>query len=212
MGEPQSITRHGWKEQKYIENKSFTCGYCGRHVSSDRGYPLNLNKDSSGQQVGGVYICPNCNRPSLINPDNSVLPAHTMGNPVKHLPQDIQTLYEEARTCSSQQAYTATVMICRKILMNVAVERGAQANLKFIEYVNYLSDNGYIPPNGKHWVDHIRTKGNEANHEIKIMSNSDAQELLTFIEMLLRFVHEFPKMIPQSPKTSPHGTGSGLAS
>lgn len=53
--------------------------------------------------------------------------------------------------------------------MNIAVEQGADENLRFIEYVNYLSDNGFIPPNGKQWVDHIRKKGNEATHEIKMM-------------------------------------------
>ena len=63
------------------------------------------------------------------------------------------------------------------MLMNIAVAQGAKEGLKFIEYVNYLSDNGYTPPNGKQWVDHIRKKGNEANHEITLMGVNDAQEL-----------------------------------
>lgn len=42
--------------------------------------------------------------------------------------------------------------------MNIAVDQGAKEGLKFIEYVTYLSDNGYTPPNGKHWDDHIRKK------------------------------------------------------
>ena len=83
--------------------------------------------------------------------------------------------------------------------MNIAVEQGGSEGLKFIEYVNYLSDKGYVPPNGKHWVDHIRKKGNEATHEIALMSDIDAKDLLGFIEMLLRFIYEFPKMIPQQP-------------
>jgi len=83
--------------------------------------------------------------------------------------------------------------------MNIAVELGAQEGLPFIEYVKYLSDNGYVPPNGKHWVDHVRRKGNEAAHEISLMTANDARELLTFVEMLLRFIYEFPSMIPVSP-------------
>ena len=43
-----------------------------------------------------------------------------------------------------------------------------------------------------------RKRGNEATHEIKLMSQTDAKELLTFIEMLLRFVYEFPAMVPAS--------------
>lgn len=83
--------------------------------------------------------------------------------------------------------------------MNVAVQQGAKENLKFIEYVNYIADQGYVPPNGKHWVDHIRKKGNEATHEIAVMGEADARELIVFIEMLLRFIYEFPSMIPSPP-------------
>jgi Domain of unknown function (DUF4145) len=81
------------------------------------------------------------------------------------------------------------------MLMNIAVQQGADEGLKFIEYVTYLSDKGYVPPDGKHWVDHIRKKGNEATHEIAVMGEKEARELLAFIEMLLRFVYEFPKMV-----------------
>jgi hypothetical protein len=38
------------------------------------------------------------------------------------------------------------VLLCRKMLMNVAVHEGAAEGLKFIEYVTYLSDHGYVPP------------------------------------------------------------------
>lgn len=82
------------------------------------------------------------------------------------------------------------------MLMYIAVEQGAREGLRFIEYVNYLSDEGYTPPNGRHWVDHIRKKGNEATHEIAVMQENDAKELLAFTEMLLRFIYEFPSMVP----------------
>lgn len=79
--------------------------------------------------------------------------------------------------------------------MNLAVAQGAKEGLKFIEYVKFLSDNGYIPPNGKHWVDHIRQKGNEATHEIALMNEADAKNILVFTEMLLKFIYEFPAMV-----------------
>jgi hypothetical protein len=85
------------------------------------------------------------------------------------------------------------------MLMNIAVEQGAAEGLKFIEYVSYLADKGFVPPNGRHWVDHIRKKGNEATHEIAIMGEQDACDLISFIEMLLRFIYEFPSMVPAQP-------------
>jgi hypothetical protein len=76
--------------------------------------------------------------------------------------------------------------------MHVAVSKGAPPNQNFLAYVDFLASKGYIPPDGKGWVDHMRSKGNEANHEIKVMSKEDAQELVSFLEMLLKFVFEFP--------------------
>jgi len=111
----------------------------------------------------------------------------------------LNALYEEARRCTGQNCFTGAVLLCRKMLMNIAVQQGAAEGLKFIEYVNHLAQAGFVPPNGKHWVDHIRKKGNEATHEIAVMSEQDARDLLSFIEMLLRFIYEFPSMVPVQP-------------
>jgi hypothetical protein len=79
--------------------------------------------------------------------------------------------------------------------MHIAVEKGAAENLKFIEYVEYLSTKGYIPPDSKEWVDEIREKGNEATHEIVIMSETEAKDLLQLTEMLLKIIYQFPSEI-----------------
>jgi len=80
--------------------------------------------------------------------------------------------------------------------MHIAIKQGAKEGETFIRYVEYLAQAGYVPPNGKPWVDHIRKKGNEANHEIILMSEADAQELISFLEMLLKFIYEFPARVP----------------
>lgn len=76
--------------------------------------------------------------------------------------------------------------------MHIAVAKGAPAGDDFIKYVEYLADNHFIPPDAKQWVDHIRKKGNEANHQINIMSQNEAEELIIFCEMLLKLIYEFP--------------------
>jgi hypothetical protein len=80
--------------------------------------------------------------------------------------------------------------------MNVAVALGAKAGDSFVTYVEFLANKGYVPPNGKHWVDHIRTKSNEANHEITLMSKDEAERLITFVEMMLKFIYELPNVVP----------------
>jgi len=188
---------YNWRKLQALPNKSFICGYCADKVSSDRGFCLARHQDASGEVVGGIHICPNCQGPTFIKLDGTLSPSNAMGNSVSHVPDDLNELYEESRRCTSDNCYTAAVLLCRKMLMNIAVNQGAKEGFEFIEYVNYLSDKGFIPPNGKHWVDHIRKKGNEATHEITVMSQTDAKELLIFTEMLLRFVYEFPSMVSQ---------------
>jgi hypothetical protein len=82
--------------------------------------------------------------------------------------------------------------------MNVAVQKGAAEGLSFIKYVEFLADKGFVPPGGKDWVDHIRKRGNDATHEIALMTQADAEELVIFAEMLLKFIFEFPNRIPRS--------------
>jgi hypothetical protein len=71
----------------------------------------------------------------------------------------------------------------------------------------YLFDNGYIPPDARPWVDHIRAKGNEATHEIPQTTPEDASKLMTMTEVLLRVVYELPTLvnaaIPSAPTNSP---------
>jgi Domain of unknown function (DUF4145) len=79
--------------------------------------------------------------------------------------------------------------------MHIAVNKWAKEGLKFIEYVEYLATNHLIPAWSEEWVDHIREKWNEANHEILIMGKQDAEDLISFSEMLLKLVYEFPANI-----------------
>ncbi|MCK4458549.1 MAG: DUF4145 domain-containing protein [Methanosarcinales archaeon] len=172
-----------------IKSRDFICGHCGLHLASQRGWDAYDKSDI----VAHIYICHNCFQPTYFGPDGKQIPGVAYGNPVHDIPdQYVESLYEEARNCTASNASTAAVLCCRKLLMNLAVSKGASEGQKFIEYVEYLSDKGFIPPDGRDWVDHIRKKGNEATHEIAIVEREDAEELLSFVEMLLKFIYEFP--------------------
>jgi hypothetical protein len=183
-----------WAQAQSITSKSYTCGYCGNVVASDRGYRRASTADK------GIYICPHCDKPSFLS-DSLQIPGVASGNEVTHLPKDVEALYKESRNCVAASCYTAAVLTCRKLLMNIAVAQGADPGKTFVYYVEHLASQGYVPPNGRGWVDHIRKKGNEANHEISLMSKSDAEELILFSEMLLKFVYEFPNRVPSAPST-----------
>lgn len=96
----------------------------------------------------------------------------------------------------SVQAYTAAVMVCRTIIMHVAVDRGAlekKENGKsnsFHFFVDYLEQNSIIPKGAKGWVDKIRTLGNEAIHDLSIMTENDTSLIIGFTTLLLKITYE----------------------
>jgi hypothetical protein len=186
-----------WSNVSNIQPTAYDCGYCGAYVGSNEGY-IGLFGCYTY-----IYICPNCKRPTYINEQGHKVPGTPYGNPVEHISSnEVQSLYEEVRQCMSINAHTAAVLCCRKLLMNIAVSKGAREGLRFIQYVEFLSDQGFIPPDAREWVDHIRQKGNEATHEITIMSRFDAEELVNFVEMLRKLVYEFPTKIRASDRSS----------
>jgi len=124
------------------------------------------------------------------------LPGAVFGSPVHSLPDDVNGIYEEARNCMAISAYTAAAHLLRKLLMNIAVSKGAATGEHFVSYIEFLNSKGYIPPDGKEWVDHIRKMGNEAAHEIRTITKDTAQTLITFSQMLLTFVYDFPARVP----------------
>ncbi len=176
-----------------VESIEYRCGFCGRHVASEKGWTFLTPVEV---EEAKIRICPNCKRPTFLD-SNSQYPSSPVGNSVGSLPLEIETLYNEARMAASANAPTAAVLALRKLLMNIAVNKSASPGLSFQEYVDYLSNEGYISRDGKKWVDHIREKGNEANHVIALMKPSDAEDLIAFAEMLLKTVYEFPSRVPK---------------
>lgn len=182
-----------WADQRKLQSKSYTCGHCGSSISSEKGFfaVLEGNPLHEENAIGWIYICHKCLKPTFFNIDDTQTPGVLYGRKFNvAIPEEINNLYEEAKKCYSVNAFTSTGLCCRKLLMHIAVELGAKEGLKFIEYVNYLDTESYIPRNSKKWVDIIRTKGNEANHEIKILSQKDAEQLIMFSSIIINLIYE----------------------
>lgn len=187
-----------WLNLSVVERISYRCGHCDNIVGPSFGY-LSKNR------VDRIYICPTCNKPTYIcaTENNKIfvqVPGPIFGEYVNYLPDDVRQLYDEARKCLSINAYTSAVLASRKLLMNIAVSLGAEEGKRFADYVAFLEENNWIPPNGKEWVDHIRKVGNIAAHEIPSISRADAIEILEFVSALLRFVYELPGKMSRHKK------------
>ena len=178
-----------WQNTVGVTSENYRCGYCGNDVASNSGW---YTKGGSAH----VRICPQCNVPTFFSARNEQMPGPLLGGNVAGLGDDVSHLYKEARDSITVSAHTGAVMLCRKILMNVSVANGAEEGLSFAQYVEWLVGEGYVPKGSQKWVDYIRSRGNEANHEIRSMTKEDAVGVLRFTEQLLRNMYELPDLVP----------------
>ena len=160
----------------------YTCGYCHKPTS---GFIVAFHMSFNVQWL----ICLNCLHGS-VRDEWGIYPQPLLGDDVIGLPELISSAYDEARRSFSSQSYTACELMCRKILMNVSVDKGASAGQSFTSYIDYIQQQGYITPPMSGWVDIIRKNGNESNHEIKSPDKKHAEGTLSFTTQLLKLVYE----------------------
>lgn len=180
-----------------LPSHSIECAYCGNTIAPNTGFYIKSQYEDIF-----VYKCPLCTNPIIYNSHtDESFPGPMYGRDVKGLPENIQTLYDECRTNYSNKCYTSSQMIARTLLMHIAVEQGAKEGETFAKYIDYLENNGFIPPNGKKWVDFIRKSGNVANHQIVIKEKEETEKVITFLSSLLLFIYELPNEMSEGDKT-----------
>lgn len=162
-----------WAQPHPIREEEYTCGYCMRDVAPNQGYQTNVSNNF-------VAICPGCNRPSFLS-SGKATPSVAFGAVVQNVPADANAIYN--------------ALGLRTLLAHIAVERSAKHGLKFHEYMQYLVDKHYVPTGREGWVDTLRERGNEAAHDLDIMNESEAKQLISFAEMILKVMYEFPARV-----------------
>jgi len=180
-----------------ISFESF-CGHCNlpitldafaRHTSPIAGQTTRRTEFYTG-------ICPKCGKPIIHNYlNNSVLPTSRGFENIKHLPKDVETLYNEIRDAFSMNAFTCCVIAGRTLLANVAVEQGAKDGESFTFYVDYMVSS-FMPHNSsKPWIDKVRSLGNNSAHKLVIGTKENAETSLKFLVAILKIVYEFPNSV-----------------
>lgn len=124
-------------------------------------------------------------------------PAPLPGRSLDGLPEEVEQAYHEARASAGVGANTGSELMCCKILMHVAADKGAKERQPFEFYVDYLQELGYITPPMRPWVDRIRDRANKATHRLPSTTDEQALMTLTFTEQLLRNVYEMPYLTEQ---------------
>lgn len=175
-----------WHNAESLPSRSFICWNCNNQVASSNGY--KTYSDSCRKKI---YLCPHCGAPNSYDVEGKAPLSPLPGKDIEKLPENLNEVYNEIRTCMQNNSFTAAIMLMRKIIMNIAVHEGADKNLKFVQYVDYLCDNGIVHKKSKKKAESVKDLGNDANHEIESRTKEEAQNCLEFIELLLMANYEF---------------------
>ncbi|MCY1023982.1 DUF4145 domain-containing protein [Pyxidicoccus sp. MSG2] len=202
-----------------MQPRPYVCGWCGDRspgaegLEARRHYSLPPEENASGEitfavvnVTGHLRFCEHCNYPTFIEtflqrPElDRQYPPPSFGEPLPGLPADLGTLYEEARHCMAASAFTAAVMLTRKILLHIAAERGAPAKAleRFWTALEYLFTSNTVPRTYASWVDRIRDLGNETNHRIQLCTKEKATDSMAFTTMLLKVLYVLPAQASSS--------------
>ncbi len=179
-----------------LEAKKWQCWHCGSQTGNDRGYAATEHSGGGSQgHLDYIYVCPVCSYPTFFDQSGDQFPGAQFGEPLTDLPPLVDRIYDEARRAMSVAGYHAAAMLCRKLLMHIAVEKGAKENKSFASYVDHLVNSKVIADSLLEYATHVKDLGNEANHEIREIGREEAEEMISFLEMVCRTVYVYPAQL-----------------
>lgn len=139
-----------------------------------------------------IYICPNCVKPSYFSPERGQIPGEKIGEDIKKLPRRIAEVLDETRDCYASNCYTAVVLMCRTLLMHIAVqEKAPKKDPSFAQYIQYIVDKWLVPERCKVRLDQIRSLGGDAAHQITEKTEEDARTSIEFLQIVLKMAYEY---------------------
>lgn len=176
-----------WRNTYRLGARRYVCAYCDTSVSSRTGFWNDYWNCR-------IYICASCDQPTYFGPDGSQFPAPLFGERLQHLPEDVRREYQEIRSCISASAYSAAYLLSRRLLMHLAIAFGAPEGRTFGAYLDHLLSTAHLSENSRRRLERLRSLDVGVGLDTEPV-NRDAIDLFWFLEILLRFLYEFPGKI-----------------
>ena len=117
------------------------------------------------------------------------------------IPEEIQKTLIEAKITFSAQCYRASAVMSRRTLEAITVDKGGSQGI-LAKRINNLVSNGVLDKNLGDWATEIRLIGNTGAHfdPINDVKQEDANQIILFIEELIKYVYIMPAEISRRRK------------
>lgn len=189
------------------------CTNCAALVDGEVIDSYRLDDDDGRAEKYSFLRCPNCYTPFLVLQvnDNFVHMPEIWGEPQRlyppleisidiSVPNALRFIYEEACLCFRFKAYTATAVMCRKILQGIAKTKNINER-DLLQSLQEMKKQEIIENRLYEWADALRLLGNEAAHDIDFRATKqDAKDVLDFTNALLEYVFVFQEKFEQFKK------------
>lgn len=194
------------------------CGSCGREVGLIELKAYTNNAYAQPYQIDDfeVYMCPRCHSGCVLNmkleyrlgktnQEVEMLQRSVVNNSemytlspgpmpmpkIANLPDDVEGAWDEVLNAGRGDAWTAAELMCRKILMHIAVDQFEMEEGKaFVAYVKKFEEEGFFPRMMHPVIDGIRERGNRATHDLAPSTKQQAMKTLEVTHHVLRTIYE----------------------
>jgi len=109
------------------------------------------------------------------------------------VPADIAEVYKETARALHADCPRASVVMARRTLEAITVDKG-ETKGDLVDRLKNLAAKGVLLPTLADWAKEVRLVGNTGAHfdPIKSVSKKDAEQLVTFVRELLKYLYELP--------------------
>jgi len=115
---------------------------------------------------------------------------------IEGIPDDIRIDYFESCKCYAIKAYNATVVMCRRALQNIAIDKGAKKSDDLYIQLDHLRNKNIIQGILYDVARQIRTIGNDGAHpENAKVTEEDAKEINDFTWQIIEYIYLMPNRV-----------------
>ena len=122
------------------------------------------------------------------------------------VPIQIATVFQEAVRAMHAECPRASAVMARRTLEAITADKG-ETKGRLADRLNNLAEKGVLIPTLAAWSKEVRLVGNTGAHfdPISSVSPKDTEDLISFVQELLRYLYELPADL--SRRRGPPGSG-----
>ena len=188
------------------------CAFCNEFGNFELAHRETKQKSNSRKVLNfDTYKCGNCANFVMVfwSPSEDNVGGHGLHNYIvapwprgigdgeDYWPTAARRHWKQAHSNLNNNNYDAAALMARSALQVITRDQGATGNTLY-EEIESLATSGVLSPTIKDWSHEVRELGNpvaHANPDDEETSAEDAEDIVKFLDFLLKYLYDLPKQI-----------------